>query len=256
MVTVGTKIYAIGGADYDLNAFYTRADRAGGQNGYGARTYVFDTASPGAGWAQLPDVPGTPRWVHATAADGDKVYVIGGATGGEPTYNTVVDNWVLDTTTNTWSRIRDLPVASGNFPNGRIVVDDRYILLIGGYQYGAVENPDGSTRPVYGTTTKVNAGNPYNSDIWVYDTQTNLFGTASSLPLNNNMPTAVYADGTLHLIGGETNGAQVFDQSFAHHPDLYLVGDVTVIPEPAAAAAASLLFVVLGLPRIRGKKCS
>jgi N-acetylneuraminic acid mutarotase len=224
MVTVGTKIYAVGGADYDLTKSYTRTDRTGTIGDYGARIYAMDTASPVPTWQELPTMPGTPRYVHATAAVGDKIYVIGGATGAHPQTHTVVDNWVFDTTTQAWSRIRDLPVASANFPSGRIVVDDRYILLAGGYQYGAIENPDGSTRPVYGTPGKADPSNPFYNDIWVYDTETNLFGTATSMPLDNNLPTTVYFDGKLHMIGGETDGATIFGQEFAHHPDLYLIG--------------------------------
>jgi hypothetical protein len=229
LISIGTKIYAVGGADYDVTKFYTQNDRSGTQPRYGAKMYVYDAASPTPGWQSLPDMPGTPRWVHAAAAVGDKVYVIGGASGAHPAYHTIVDNWAFDTTTGAWSRIRDLPVASGNFPSGRIVVDDRYILLVGGYQYSEVENPDGSTRPVYGTPSRTIPDNPFYSDIWVYDTQTNLFGTATPLPLNNNLPTTVYADGVLHMIGGEIESATLFGESFAHHPDLYLIGNRTSV---------------------------
>lgn len=230
MVSIGTKIYSVGGADYDAYAFYTSTDRTGALANYGSRIYVFDAVRPEAGWAELPPLPGTPRWVHAVAAVGNKIYVIGGATG-TPHYGTVVDNWVFDTVKQTWRRIRDLPVASGNFPDGHIVVDDRYILLIGGYQYSVIVNPDGSTRPTYGTPTKAFPDQGYYSDIWVYDTWTDLFGTATPLPLNNNLPSSVVVNGALHMIGGETGGATIFGQSFAHHPDLYLIGDLHVRPD-------------------------
>lgn len=228
MVSIGTKIYSTGGADYDSNAFYTGTDRTGTLANYGSRVYVFDAARPNAGWRELPPLPGTPRWVHAAAAVGNKIYVIGGATGNG---YTVVDNWVLDTSEHSWRRIRDLPVASGNFPAGRIVVEDRYVLLVGGYQYGLIQNPDGSTRPVYGTPTKAFPDQGYFSDVWVYDTVTDLFGTATPLPVNNNLPASVVANGALHMIGGETPGGEtVFGQSVDHNPDLYLIGDLHVRP--------------------------
>lgn len=234
VVSIGTKIYANGGADYDGNNFYTRTDRTGTVHDYGSLTYVFDAARPKDGWQELPPLPGTPRWVQATAAIGDKIYVIGGATGINLAtglgYYTVVDNWVFDIRKNTWRRIRDLPVASGNFPPGRIVVDDRYILLIGGYQYSLIENPDGSTRPVYGTPYQAFPGQGYYSNVWVYDTVTDLFGTATPLPVNNNLPASVIADGSLHMLGGESPGGEiVLGQEVDHNPDLYLIGDLHVI---------------------------
>lgn len=237
IVSIGTKIYANGGADYDGNNFYTRTDRTGTLSDYGSRTYVFDSARPRDGWRELPPLPGTPRWVQATAAIGHKIYVIGGATGINLAtglgYYTVVDNWVFDTRKNTWRRIRDLPVASGNFPPGRIVVDNRYILLIGGYQYSLIENPDGSTRPVYGTPYQAFPGQGYYSDVWVYDTVTDLFGTATPLPVNNNLPASVIANGSLHMLGGESPGGEiVLGQEVDHNPDLYLIGDLHVIHRP------------------------
>lgn len=237
LVAVGHRIYAVGGGDYNREHFFTLTDRTGTQEAYGARMYVFDTQAEGDGWTELPPLPGTPRMYHATAAVCDKIYVIGGVGRVGPSNGTVVDNWVFDTATQTWSRIRDLPVASGNFPGGAIVVEDRYILLIGGYQYSFISQPDGTKRPVYGTPSKTIEDHPFYSDVWVYDTYTNQFGTATPLPMNNNMPTVVIKDGVLHLIGGETLGFEVFGETFEHHPDLYLIGNITVIPEPASAGS-------------------
>jgi hypothetical protein len=96
--------------------------------------------------------------------------------------------------------------------------------LVGGAQYANVIAPDGSTRPVYGTPGKYDPGNPYNSDVFVYDTSTDLFGMATGLPLNNNLPMTVVEGNRIHLIGGETGGAVLEGEPFGHHPDLYLVG--------------------------------
>ena len=117
-------------------------------------------------------------------------------------------------------------MASGNFPSGQIVYKDRYILLIGGCQYAKIENPDGSLRPPYGVTAKHYKDNPYFSDMWVYDVKTGLFGTATPLPLNNNMPMAVLNDSRIYLIGGETGGSVIEGEHFGHHPDLFLVGSI------------------------------
>jgi hypothetical protein len=117
-------------------------------------------------------------------------------------------------------------VASGNFPAGKIVYNGRYILLVGGYQYGCVLNPDGVTRKPYGKPFAHYKAKSYYSDVFVYDTTADLFGTATPLPLNNNVPMTVVLGNQIHLIGGETGGAVLGTEHFGHHPDLYLAGDI------------------------------
>ena len=155
---------------------------------------------------------------------GGKAYVLGGATGSP--YATVVDNWVFDPKAETWSRLPDLPIASGNFPCGAIAFKNRYILLIGGYQYNKVANPDGTTREPYGTAGRCNDEGTYYNDVFVYDTLKNTFGRADSLPLNNNLPMAVVHGNQLFLIGGETGTAVVEGEFYGHHPELFLKGAI------------------------------
>ncbi|MBN2308976.1 MAG: hypothetical protein JXR94_08405 [Candidatus Hydrogenedentes bacterium] len=226
---IGSTVYVVGGADYDAEGFRTAADRHGNNERLGAHFLAIDTAHLDAGWRRLPDCPGTPRWVAATAAAGGKVYVIGGATG-DP-YATVVDNWVYEPGAERWTRIRDLPIASGNFPSGAIAWRDRYILLIGGYQYDAVANPDGTTRPPYGTPGRFNDTGAYYNDVFVYDTQTGRFGRADSLPINNNLPMAVVHGDDVYLIGGETGSGVVEGEFYGHHPELCLKGRLAVVEE-------------------------
>jgi len=119
------------------------------------------------------------------------------------------DNWVFDPAAGQWSRIRDLPTSSGNFPTGAITFGDRYIVLVGGFQYAKVQIRTATLREPYGKAGKFNGVGDYHNDVFVYDTRTNLFGTADSLPLNNNMPNAVIRRDEIFLIGGETGGAVV-----------------------------------------------
>ncbi len=229
MCAVGSKIYLCGGADYDATMFYTNGNRAGKHARLGAQLWAIDTNNLEAGWQDLPACPGVPRWVHAMAAVGGDLYVLGGATGSDneaKTYLTVVDNWRFNIAKKTWTRLADLPVASGNFPSGAIVYDERYILLVGGYQYSQIMNPDGMLRPVYGKPTRHYEDNPMCSDIFVYDTKTQSFGTASPMPLNNNLPMTVLRSDRLHLIGGEAQHAVVDGEHYGHHPDLYLMGEI------------------------------
>ncbi|HVT29320.1 MAG TPA: hypothetical protein VHE81_14990, partial [Lacipirellulaceae bacterium] len=126
-----------------------------------------------------------------------------------------------------WSRLPDTPIATGNFPAGEIVYDDRYILLIGGFQYANVMGPVGRIRKSFGKITKHYPEKDYCSDILVFDTKTTAFGRATPLPLNNNMPMAVVHGDELHLIGGETGGSVIEGEPYAHHPDLYLIGKLS-----------------------------
>ena len=53
----------------------------------------------------------------------------------------VVDNWRFAPATKTWSRLRDLPTSGsvfGGAGGGDSTFEDRYILLLGAYQYGQV----------------------------------------------------------------------------------------------------------------------
>jgi len=230
---IGGTIYIFGGADFQLpqNKYLTNADRTGKMARVGARLLAIDTAKMNRGFRQCASCPGTPRMVAAMASVKGKLYLIGGATGQDnPTgsYCTVVDNWKYDPAADTWSRLTDTPIATGNFPAGAIVYEDRYILLIGGFQYANVMGPDGKTRKSFGKVTKHYPQKDYCSDILVFDTASNSFGRATQLPLNNNMPMAVLRGDILHLIGGETGGATIDGEAYGHHPDLYLIGKLSL----------------------------
>jgi hypothetical protein len=223
---IGPKIYVFGGADYNAEAFFTKSDRRGELPRLGARLITFDTEHPEAGWRPFTECPGTPRWVAAMAAVKGKIYVLGGATG-DP-YCTVVDNWLYDPARDAWSRLRDLPVASGNFPAGSIVFQDRYILLGGGYQYPKVAGSDGATREPYGTPHRFQDKGDYFNDVFVYDTKIGLFGRADSMPLNNNLSMMLVHGDQLFMIGGETGGAFVEGVFYGHHPELLLEGRIGI----------------------------
>ena len=66
------------------------------------------------------------------------------------------------------------------------------------------------------------------NDVFVYDTQTDLFGTADPLPIDNNLPMSVVDGEQIYLLGGETGGGSIGDRYFGHHPDLFLVGSIAI----------------------------
>src|SRR5687767_1339872 len=73
---IGSKIYVFGGADYDgVVGFHTGADREKKLSRLGARLLVIDTQKLDEGWKELPQCPGTPRFVHAVQGVGGKIYV-------------------------------------------------------------------------------------------------------------------------------------------------------------------------------------
>ncbi|MCC6240555.1 MAG: hypothetical protein IT448_09685 [Phycisphaerales bacterium] len=233
IVAIGSKIYVVGGSQYDGNGFYTQFGPQGEISRVGSRLVELDTADLTGGWRELAPCPGTPRWSFSASAVNGNIYVFGGGSGNDNatgSYGSIVDNWMYNPAGNEWTRLADLPVSSGNFAAGPVVFNDQYILLIGGYQYPKILNPDGSVRDAYGRAAKhYPAPHEYFSDMFVYDTRSGTYGDATPLPLNNNRPAAVILKDKLYLIGGETGGAVVDGEHYGHHPDLLLVGDLHLI---------------------------
>lgn len=237
MAVLGERIYLLGGADYDgVRGFYTEADRVGDHKRMGAALFVLDTQNLNAGWKALPECPGTPRFVHTLQQVEGKLYAIGGATGDlvkdgmNYGYCSVVDNWRFDPVTDQWQRLRDTPVSTGNFPkSSNLVYRNRYILLPGGHQYTYIVNPDGSTRTKYGKASQKRPESGLHNDLYVFDTQTNAFATGDLLPIDNNLPMTVIRGDRIYMLGGETGGGEVLNQYFGHHPDLLLIGQISLM---------------------------
>lgn len=240
------------------------SDRHNNTPGLGKRLYCFDTANADNSWRRLPDLPSVGRWVQSVSAIGGDIFVIGGATGSNPHHKitTVVDNWKFDTSTKTWMQLSNLPVASGNF-NSDTVFMDRYILLIGGYQYTNVTLTNGTIIPSYGTaqrmckntasklqdphcrhdcTANVTTMNYFN-DIFVYDTKTDTYGVATasskaepcllppgcgSYPLNANVPQASVRGNHIFSVGGETDPTELCGTQYQHYPTLAMLGTIEV----------------------------
>jgi hypothetical protein len=216
VASLGSKVYVQGGACYDRLHFVNFFDCRGGTAGLGKRLYVYDTADPSAKWERLPDNPGPPRANAALSSLNGSLYLIGGmsfvpTTANKTAARTLIDNWRYDTTKSKWTRLVDLPIASGNFqtngPQSSFL--DRYIILIGGYQYGETYFPNGTTGPSFGlaqrlcpahtpagpksvgclphcpvqmpNVTYMGRGtwsHEYNNDVFVYDTVDDVFGRA------------------------------------------------------------------------------
>jgi hypothetical protein len=261
VVSVGSKIYVVGGMDYDGKAFYVDHDRNNGTLGLGKRLYCFDTASTENSWQRLPDLPSVARWVQSVSVIGQSIFVIGGATGSNPQHKitTVTDNWKYDTLAGTWTQLSSLPVASGNF-NSDTVFMDRYILLIGGYQYANVTLTNGTVIPSFGNPQRMCkqdskphcrqgcaadvTSESYYNDIFVYDTKTDTYGIATATskaepcllppgcgpyPLNANVPQASVRGNRIFSLGGETDPRKICGTQYQHYPTLAMLGEIEVI---------------------------
>jgi Kelch motif len=243
---IDAKIYVVGGADFgrlpgsDEPDFFTEMDRNHENHRLGARTLVFDTQNPVAGWQHLPECPGTARWGHATTGVAGNIYVFGGiACNANPEarlgYLNAVDNWIFDPRLQRWERIRDLPVSGSAFQGGSISFENRYVILVGGYPYAKIACVDGTVAGPYGVMSQASYSwrNPehavlaklYNC-VWVYDIVTDLFGFADPLPINNHLATIAVRGQECFLWGGETGGGFIDGEYYGHHPDLFLVGQI------------------------------
>ena len=233
---LGTKIFCLGGADYDAQRFYTKQDRSGKVEGLGRRLIAFDTQKPEAGWIARKSCPGASRCLTAMTVVDGFIYVIGGVSildsGG---YANAVDAWRYDPKSDSWERLRDLPMSGSGACSSLIVYKNRYILLPCGYQYGVIVKADGTEGTSYGTPERVTRtwkSHPkfettrYFNHFYVYDTRTNLYGTATSLPFDDvATPTVVDGD-TAYMFPGETGGFVWKDEYFGHHPEFVLKGQL------------------------------
>ena len=229
--------------------------------------YTFDTLQPERGWTRLADMPGVPRWVHALSSVKGELYVIGGAlTDNAHATHSTVDNWKYTPATAKWTRLADLPISSGNYQtNGEGAFLDRFIILVGGYQYGDVASPNNaSNRPAFGTPTKMCSkpgpspdclqncpasksgihSDEYFNGVFVYDVEKNEFGVATAsasaepcllppgcgpFPVNDNLPQTNVRGNKIFTIGGECDERTICGKLYQHYPTLALVGTMTAL---------------------------
>ena len=231
----------------------------------------------GAKWRQLEPLPGTPRLNHAVACisgSGRKhVYVIGGVLaeddGKKRMYSTVLDNWVFDVEEQTWTRLQDSPVVSGNWPRA-VAYRNRYVLLVGGAGYERSVTNNGPKVPVADSSQrhpallaseavappwqrrmlrfferKAFGGREYSNGFLVYDTGEDKFLWTDPLPLDINGAGVVVHGDELFVVGGETSAGCALGKAFGRHPD-------TIIRVELSFDAAKVAAVVGLAPALDG----
>ncbi len=237
---IGSCIYSLGGCDYDGERFYTLTDRTKKIKQFGCRMMKFDTRHPEAGWQFLSPCPGSPRAIPATVAIAGNIYFIGGiAADANGVFCNVVDSWRYTPATDTWKRLRDMPVSGTGTNTGLPVYKDRYILLPCGYQYKNVLRPDGTKSPQYGLVSTVKRtwenhprekGKHYFNHCYVYDIQTDLYGRATALPFDDVASITLVIKDTAWIFPGETAGFYWEGEYFGHHPEFVLKGHIRERP--------------------------
>lgn len=232
VAVVGTKVYVMGGSLYTGAAFQTDSTVS--------KFYVIDTADLAAGWTTLA-FPGTPRATMNMSSSGTRIFVLGGAYlkgGTVDTFYTVVDNWSYDTVAQTWTRLKDLPACTGVWSSQASMWRGRYVFLTGGYEYARLMTPGLTTAPSYGFAHRDpdfvfydTKSPPYLNNDEVYDTQTNTFLPATSLPFNTSGSMLYVHGNDVWLIGGEIDQGVILGEWFWHHPDLFLHGTPKLVSD-------------------------
>ena len=232
-----SRIYLLGGTDYDRKRFYTRTDRTGSVKHLGSRLIMLDTNDLDSGWNELSPCPGSPRCLPTSSTViAGKIYAIGGITASNsgPFLN-VVDSWCYEPVSDSWQRLRDLPITGSGYSSGIPVFRDRYILLPAGYQYNDYMKLDGSIAPKYGSPSRVERTwdtHPrlkdmhYYNHFYIYDVRSDLYGTANNLPFDDVHPPTVVVGDSVYMLPNETAGFVWEGEYFGHHPEFVLKGAI------------------------------
>ena len=191
----GTTIVVIGGqATFGAQPFM--GDHPGA---YVNSVEAFDTADPGAGWRDLPPLPGMGRESAATTAVGDDIYVFGGdyvnyaeSRNGrfEGHLRHCADGYVLNLKTLRWRRLPDLPFPVHGME--AVAYRDRFIIMGGGIKDYPVDHP-------YRYKDRIPDVRSPNFDVLVFDTvEKNLPDPSLQNPSLSGPPRAGAADPGSH----------------------------------------------------------
>ncbi|MGE6629036.1 Kelch repeat-containing protein [Bacillus sp. NPDC077027] len=138
------------------------------------------------GWVSQADLP-EPRSHAATAAVGDKIYVIGGYGQKSMATNTT---FVYDSKKNEWSQNADMPI---NLAGSAVAVVKEKIYILGG-------------------NIKSSSSYEDSSKVFIYDTKTDTWEQGIDAPTKNFLGTAVAIDETIYLMTQQekTSAARFF----------------------------------------------
>ena len=226
MTSCNNIIYFLEGGYYNYSMFFTSN-----------KFYKFDGQ-----WIELADMPGTPRWSTDITCYDNKIYLLGGVSGQEnkgstleasndKLYKTIIDNWVYNIQSNTWTRLPDTPFVLGNWMFQ--IMYDKYILLIGGAGYHEIET---NHTNVNIPSNLNHQHSPLNSNyfndylftnaVYLFDTDTYQFNQSTPLPFDWNGATVWLKDKHLYLNAGEAGSVCWNDKLVSRHTSVVLRGTI------------------------------
>jgi N-acetylneuraminic acid mutarotase len=141
---------------------------------------------------KLPDYPGGPFGIAASAVIGGELFVFGGAAWkGEEEFAVNLDGaYAYAAADKTWRQLKPLPVATRGITG--VALNDHLIYLAGGY----TEKPDGFT-----------------ANAFLYDTRKDSYTPAKALP-HAAMVALIACDGFIYCLGGEDKQKSRTDACF------------------------------------------
>jgi N-acetylneuraminic acid mutarotase len=126
---VGRKLHFIGGVDA---AIHEHADH-----------WVIDLDNLGAGWSTAPAFPQS-RSHFASLVIDNSIYTFGGQHGWEETASPLSDVYRYDTTTQTWSKMADIPLALSHIEESTVRIGGKVWVFGGEHEFAK-----GGTTDIY-----------------------------------------------------------------------------------------------------------
>lgn len=238
------KIYVCFGAAFD-----PKSKNMGYNSEWNNNLYCLNLNQLEAGWKMLSKCPGSPRINCSMAVVNNQIYVIGGVypnanwkyTTCRSRFRTVLDQWKYDLSDNTWSRLINNQIETGNWGgNDQIVYQNRYLILVGGaYFPEMVENGKivkQKIKPCLCHSSRIShcgCGAVFLNKIFAYDTCEDKFiKCKQDLPGYINLPQYKIVEDQIYLMGGEAYQIKYEGKSFCiPHLDLNFQGTIKFIDE-------------------------
>lgn len=198
VASVGSKVVAVGGGDWDRQVGGAFAPRMVN------RVEVLDLKRLDSGWRQADPFPGGPCVAAMVASVGGKVYHFGGYDlwyeQGQRRIDIKNAAWVYDVEAGRWESLPALPKLM--YGGACVVLRDRYIALMG----GVVEDVGGGHREMsvlVDPKRKLVLGQ-YSSSVLLYDTVARVYAwSRTPMPRGHNDIRAAVLDGRIYVVGGE-----------------------------------------------------